>query len=573
MELMSERMSETRSAGPRLGGWVPAWITALLTISAAITLGFWLVKALDSADTEALESPLMLSVARQLAVGPGELYGPFGGRNPLVLIHAPLYYRAAALTAWPMARAGLHPVTASRIAGRSLSALGLFATLVAAYYLVLLGGGSRRAAWWSVLLIAASPVLSGQPFAVRPDMAGVALQTAGVLLVLSATRGEIGSGRRVIWGYAVFGLAACVKQHLVAAAAVSTMLLLLDSRGDRVRLGILARGLAVGAGIVALIYGLEWVVTGGRIWEAAFVAARDVGRVHPGGWDNLIICCLGLISRSIGLIVLLAAAALIAVSATPGIGRKLLLAAGLGLIALIIGALSLRCFWIIAELNVGVAFAACILMGVLFPICSLLERSKLLGNRVDAALWIYLAAELIVTAVVFYLSTGSWLNYAIQAVVFAAVLTARAASRVLDASPSGRIAWPAALAILTVMVSACNHFYDTEILRRIERAAAEKIFAQLNQPPSAFFFINRPGFNRVDGRFDLVYDHWLYPVFESRHLAEPRSGWLAQSLGSSSVRGVVATTPESRIEGTPLDLRRLGYHPDISVGPFYVWTR
>ncbi len=39
----------------------------------------------------------MLSVARQLVFGPSELYGPFGGSNPLVLIHAPLYYRAAAL--------------------------------------------------------------------------------------------------------------------------------------------------------------------------------------------------------------------------------------------------------------------------------------------------------------------------------------------------------------------------------------------------------------------------------------------------------------------------------------------
>ena len=71
-----------------------------------------------------MESPLMLSVARQLVVGPWELYGPFGGSNPLVLIHAPLYYRAAALLAWPMARAGLHPVDAARLAGRLISALG-----------------------------------------------------------------------------------------------------------------------------------------------------------------------------------------------------------------------------------------------------------------------------------------------------------------------------------------------------------------------------------------------------------------------------------------------------------------
>ena len=48
----------------------------------------------------------------------------------------------------------------------------------------------------------------------------------------------------------------------------------------------------------------------------------------------------------------------------------------------------------------------------------------------------------------------------------------------------------------------------------------------LKLPPSAFFFLERPGINRVNGRLELVYDDWLYPVFESLHLAEPRSGWL-----------------------------------------------
>ena len=92
---MSEPVSESQSAGSRFGGWVSVWFTVVLAVSAAITVGFWLFTALGEADTESLESPLMLSVARQLMVGPGELYGPFGGRNPLVLIHAPLYYRVA----------------------------------------------------------------------------------------------------------------------------------------------------------------------------------------------------------------------------------------------------------------------------------------------------------------------------------------------------------------------------------------------------------------------------------------------------------------------------------------------
>src|SRR5262249_8932379 len=155
--------------------------------------------------------------------------------NPLVLIHAPLYYRAAALAAWPISRAGLDPLVAARLAGRSLSAIGLLATLAAAYRLARLDGRPRRAGLWGVLLIAASPMLEGQPLAVRPDMAGVALQTAGVPLVLSSLRDATRARTRVPWAYVAFGLAACVKQQMIAVAGVSTLLLLAGWREGRVR--------------------------------------------------------------------------------------------------------------------------------------------------------------------------------------------------------------------------------------------------------------------------------------------------------------------------------------------------
>ena len=143
-----------------------AWVTAVLAVSAFVFLGFRLLLGLGGEDTDLYESPLILSVARQLVAGPGELYGPFGGRNPLVQIHAPLYYRLAALAAWPIAGSGFHPVTAARLAGRGLSALGLLATLSTAYRLARSGGMPRRVGVWAVLLIAASPVLAGQPFTV-----------------------------------------------------------------------------------------------------------------------------------------------------------------------------------------------------------------------------------------------------------------------------------------------------------------------------------------------------------------------------------------------------------------------
>ena len=124
----------------RARAWVPVWVTAMLALGAS-SLAPWLVLAFGTEDTEALESPLVLAVARQLVEGPWGLYGPYGGRNPLVLIHAPLYYRLAALAAWPMARLGLDPVPAALVAGRLLSSLGLVVTLVSRVSPGSAGGG------------------------------------------------------------------------------------------------------------------------------------------------------------------------------------------------------------------------------------------------------------------------------------------------------------------------------------------------------------------------------------------------------------------------------------------------
>ncbi len=187
--------------------WASGWITGVLAIGAGV-LGFWVSIALRQEDTEALESPLVLAVARQLEEGPWRLYGPYDARNRLVLIHAPLYYHLAALAAWPLARAGLDPILASLVAGRSLSVLGLLATLAAAYGLARLDGAPRRVGWWAILLFAATPIHGGVVFEVRPDMLGVALQTLGVLLVLSALRIERHRHATILTAFAAFGLAA-----------------------------------------------------------------------------------------------------------------------------------------------------------------------------------------------------------------------------------------------------------------------------------------------------------------------------------------------------------------------------
>ena len=128
----------------RTGDTLSSWLTVILSLAAAIAVGFGVYLACGREDTEVLESPLMFSVARQLVEGPWGLYGPFGVKNPAVLIHAPLYYRLAALFAWPIHRAGVDPVWASFVAGRAISFVGLCCTVAAAYRLARVDGARSR---------------------------------------------------------------------------------------------------------------------------------------------------------------------------------------------------------------------------------------------------------------------------------------------------------------------------------------------------------------------------------------------------------------------------------------------
>jgi hypothetical protein len=79
--------------------------------------------------------------------------------------------------------------------------------------------------------------------------------------------------------------------------------------------------------------------------------------------------------------------------------------------------------------------------------------------------------------------------------------------------------------------------------------------------------------NRLNGRLDLVYDAWLYPVFEAIGLAQPRSIWLERALTDGSVQYVITTAPEPHIDGISQRLPGLGYFPKYQIGPFYAWER
>jgi len=529
--------------------------------------------ALGNEDVEALESPLVLAVVRQLVEGPWGLYGPYGGHNPLVLIHAPLYYHLAALAAWPINRVGLDPVPAGLVAGRLLSSLGLVATLVAAFHLARLGGASRWAGWWAALLVAATPVFGGLPFEVRPDMLGVGLQTTGVLLLLAALREDRPRERGLQAAFLCFGLALCVKQHFLVAPAISTVLLMAAWANGRIRSKAIARVLLSALAIVVLCYGVEEWGTAGRMSRSVFVAARSVGRFHPADWYAAGNIFLALIWKSVGMILLAAAAVVRMVSARPGKGRRLLASAGTGLIALIAGLTIVQLFVVRMGLSELIVAGLILTMSFMILVCGLTHRRLLLGSRVDRALWAYCAGELALTAVLCRLSTGAWYNYAIQAVVFGSVVVARALARSFESAPSSRRVLPAALAVLAVPAFAFTDAKEVISKRRDERAVIARLIDYLKRPASELFFADRPGDNRVHGRLDLVYDPWLYPVFESIGLAEPRSAWLARALEAGPVRVVVTTSIGPEIDGIPRTLEELGYRPPARVGPFFVWAR
>jgi 4-amino-4-deoxy-L-arabinose transferase-like glycosyltransferase len=545
----------------------------VLAASAVVAACVGVLRALGLQDAEALESPLIMSVARQLVKGPWELYGPFGGRNPLVLIHAPLYYHLSALVAWPMASAGLHPVAAALVAGRSLSMLGLAVTLTAAYRLARLDGSRARAGWSAVFLITSASVVGVIPFAVRPDMLGIALQTTGVLLVLSVLGSERSRGTALPAAFALFGLAICIKQHFLVGPLASTYLLLAAWRRGQVALRAIVSGLVTAVAVVLVIYGTEELVTGGHMSQAVFLAAANSVRFHAADGSYTGILLFGIIVRSSGPIALMAISSLAMVSVDANVGRRAFVAAGTVLVGLMFVLVTLSVVVTSKWLSVYSFGADLVAVAIVLPICAFLEPRSRGRGWLDRALCCYLCGELALLLVLSRTSTGAWVNYAIPATVFACILTARALDHALvGALEPGRLL-PIALAASIPLASALSDTYWAVRMSGRERLAIAELFRAVGRPSSEFFFLDRPGDNRLYGQLDLVYDNWLYPVFESIQLAEPRSSWLRHVLMAGPVRFVVSTSESERIDGLDLTLPQLGYSRRIEVGPFFVWER
>ncbi len=506
------------SVGLFRGGWA-LFVTLLLAGAAAIYQGHHLFLATQRDDTNHLETPLALAVARELQNGPGGLFGPYSGGMPLVLVHAPLYYRLAALAAWPLARAGVDPLDASLAAGRLLSLVGLLLCVLAAGKIAVLDGLPAWAAVWSGLLVVGSPIVGSMPLTVRADMLGVGLQALGVALALESLRDGIGRGGRLAGAYVAFALAFCVKQHAVASLGVTSLLVVLAWGRGRARLGPIVAAHLLGFAVVGAYYGMEEWLTSGRMHLAAFILPSRFGRIAPASWEHVAEVAVEAAKRSAGLLAL------------------------------------------------GVA-------------CVLASPRRALGGRVDAALWIYLASESTLAAVLCRGSTGSWVNYFMPSVILAGILVGRALARI--AAERTKIKAFALIAIGLVAVLARDaHLAYTSWLNRAEGQAQIRLVlddpALADTTPDQRYFVGLPNVNRLHGNAALTHDEWLYQQFERAGDAEPRDAWLREALARGPVRAVVVPLDGRRdadeVPGLTGRLPALGYTLSGQAGSFCIWTR
>ena len=551
--------------------WPKFWISAFLALGAGALVP-WVAMVFQSRDIEALESPLLLAVAHEIKAGPRGLYGPYDGRYPLVLIHAPLYYRLAGLVGWLLSHAGFEPVVAALAAGRLVSAFGFLLTLAGAFMLARLGGLPKRAGAWAALLVASTPIFGGVPFEVRPDILGIGIQTSGILLVLAALSAVPLREARLIPAAACFAVAICIKQQYLIAPLLSVVFLTAAQASGRLSVPSIVRFVAVGSGLPLLYYGGEEWITGGQMSRSVFVAALTVGQAHPADWLFSANYLLVLVWKCVGPILLLAAAGLVLVSAGRGRAQRGLVMAGAIVIGAVAGLAVIQFFVIRIGISALLTASLMMVVVVVIPACYVFEKS-LVSEWLDRALWGYFAAEMVFTTILWRLSTGGWFNYAIEAVLIGCVLTARTLARAFDRPVSWRFLISAVMAAVAVPVFAWTDV--RQVLRRRDTEAKEMalLLNRLPQPASQIFFVDLPGANRLHGRRGLVYDPWLYPVFESIDQAEPRSGWLEEELATGATRFVATISSHAKVDGLRRSLPELGYSRSGRVGSYFLWAR
>lgn len=531
----------------------------LLAFAAIVHLGYQIVVGLDRTDVGPFETVLARAVAGHFdqGVGPSGFYGPFGGENPSVLIHAPLYYRMVAVLAWPLVQLGAEPLATVLYSGRLLAFLGTLLLMACGAWLVRVDGGSRRAGWIAIGLIAASPILSNLATMLRPDTLGVAFQTLGAWLVLQTLWDRQRAMPRLLLAYVAFALAFGIKQQNLTSAAVCSMLLALAWWRGRLKLGPIVLGHVAAVVVVAADLVIENLLTGGRMYHSVFVYPGGPFRdLNYAGWVHVRSVFNITARRWVGLIALTVAC----LWAT----REVVLA-------------SIRA-WFRPERPESKPEARKSPSTAQLPwLRTIQERSFQALDNLDAVLLLFLLVEVVALVPLCLFNAGAAANYALQATIFACVLVARRIDPLLDWAVERP--WrllPMALAMVALLMADVRWVLQTASIRAKDRQLIGAMMADADVsscPPEARYFVIWQHMNRLFGRPDMIHDDWLYGAFERIGAAEPRESWLLEALTEGPIRQVVVPYDGSTVPGVEDPLPELGYREIARFGDVGVWQR
>ena len=215
---------------------------------------------------------------------------------------------------------------------------------------------------------------------------------------------------------------------------VATMLLVWAAWRGRVSWRLVGLGVLTGAAVVAGVGVIEELATGGRMSQAIFVAAAATTRVHPTDWVRGAIVLANIGGGSSCLIVLLTLAGLAHVASKRGKARAIFAVAGTIVAGSVLFLPLVHHFRPSMVTGLAMSAAPFVCLFVVIPVCAVLERRALFGSSLDGALCLFAAAEIAIVVPLCLASTGAWVNYAIQGIVFAAILTGRSLARACEAA-------------------------------------------------------------------------------------------------------------------------------------------